>query len=99
MKNMTLLSRFVPICTALVLLASCATTSQKTCPAGTQNLPDCPPLNAIDDPEINELYESRTWLPSKEIEEDLIELGKQADIPVQHARTKFLGPTDHAAID
>ena len=99
MKPVALLHRTVLLSATLLLLASCATTSQKTCPAGTQNLPDCPPLSAIDDPAINELYESRTWLPAKEIEEDLIELGKQADIPVQHARTKFLGPTNHAAID
>jgi len=99
MKPVALLYRFALLSITLMLLASCATTSLKTCPAGTQNLPDCPPLSAIDDPDINELYESRTWLPAKEIEEDLIELGKQADIPVQHARTKFLGPTDHAAID
>jgi putative cardiolipin synthase len=99
MKPVKLLDRIILLSATLLLLASCATTSQKTCPAGTQNLPDCPPLNAIDDAAINELYESRTWLPAKEIEEDLLELGKQADIPVQHARTKFLGPTDHAAID
>lgn len=85
---------------ACLVLASCAATPRPaTCPAGTQDLPDCPPLSAIDDPEINQIYEDRTWLPSKEIDEDLIELGKQADIPVQHARTKYLGPTDHAAID
>jgi len=99
MKSFTLLQRTILLSATLLLLASCATTLQKTCPTGTQNLPDCPPLSAIDDPEINELYESRTWLPAKEIKEDLIELGKQADIPVQHARTKFLGPTDSAAID
>jgi phosphatidylserine/phosphatidylglycerophosphate/cardiolipin synthase-like enzyme len=56
-------------------------------------------LGAIDDPFINQLYESRTWVPAKELDVDPIELGKQADIPVQHARTKFLGPNDHAAID
>jgi putative cardiolipin synthase len=100
MKPATPLSRSILLSVTLMLLASCAVTPpQKACPAGTQNLPDCPPLSAIDDPEINELYASRTWLPSSEIQEDLIELGKQADIPVQHARTKFLGPTDHAAID
>jgi len=38
-------------------------------------------------------------VPAKELDVDPIELGKQADIPVQHARTKFLGPNDHAAID
>jgi putative cardiolipin synthase len=100
MKPVTLLSRIAGLSAILLLLAACAATpSQNSCPAGTQNLPDCPPQNAIDDPQINQLYADRTWLPSREIDEDLIELGKQADIPIQHARTKFLGPTDHAAID
>ena len=100
MKPVTLLSRIAGLSAILLLLAACAATpSRNACPAGTQNLPDCPPQNAIDDPEINQLYADRMWLPSREIDEDLIELGKQADIPIQHARTKFLGPTDHAAID
>ena len=86
--------------TVLVLLASCsASPHQPDCPSGTQNLPDCPPLGAIDDPEINELYADRTWVKESETGVDLIELGKQAEIPIQHARTKFLGPTPHAAID
>jgi phosphatidylserine/phosphatidylglycerophosphate/cardiolipin synthase-like enzyme len=83
-----------------VLLTACAATPKpEACPAGTQDLPGCPPLSAIDDPEINAIYEERTWVPARDIEEDLIELGKNAEIPIQHARTKFLGPDDHAAID
>ena len=83
----------------MLFSASCVTTpSRSACPAGTQNLPDCPPLGAIDDPRINELYADRTWMPEKDTGEDLVELGKQAAIPVQHARTKFLGPTDQAAL-
>ena len=100
MKNPTLPFKLFMLPAVLLLLVSCAVTPPApNCPAGRQNLPDCPPLGAVDDPEINALYDSRTWLPSREIQEDLIELGKQADIPIQHARTKFLGPTDHAAID
>ena len=84
----------------LLLLGSCAVTPfQEACPTGTQNLPDCPPVGAVDDPEINELYENRSWVPSRELEEDLIDLGKNAAIPIQSARTKFLGPSPHAAID
>lgn len=84
----------------LFLLASCATAPrQEVCPSGTQKLPGCPPIGAVNDTEINELYEKRTWNPQSEIKIDLIELGKQAEIPVQHARTKFLGPSAHAAID
>lgn len=83
----------------LWLLGCAATPSQPACPAGTQQLPECPPVGAIDDPEINRLYADRAWVPAKDIEEDLIELGKNAEIPVQHARTKYLGPTSHEAID
>lgn len=86
--------------TALLYLAGCATTAQQeACPPGRQDLPSCPPLGAVDDPFINELYADRTWLSPKELPADPIEMGKQADIPIQHARTKFLGPSDHAAID
>lgn len=100
MKNIPSHYRFTLLLAASLVLASCATAPAKNdCPAGRQDLPGCPPLSAVNDPEINELFDSRTWLPAREIEEDLIELGKQADIPVQHARTRFLGPSDHAAID
>jgi phosphatidylserine/phosphatidylglycerophosphate/cardiolipin synthase-like enzyme len=84
----------------LFLLAGCALTPKpEPCPPGTQELPSCPPLSAVNDPFINEVYEKRTWVPPKELGVDPIELGKTAEIPVQMARTKFLGPNDHAAID
>ena len=92
--------RITSILASILFLASCATApKQGVCPAGTQDLPDCPPLEAVDDPEVNEVYRRRTWLPAKEVDVDLIELGKEAEIPVQDARTKFLGPSPHAAID
>ena len=84
----------------LLLLGACASVSkQESCPPNTQNLPSCPPLGAVDDPFINELFEDRTWAPGHKLDFDPIELGKKADIPTQHALTKFLGPTRHAAID
>ena len=92
--------RITSILASILFLASCATApKQGVCPAGTQDLPDCPPLEAVDDPEVNEVYRRRTWFPAKEVDIDLIELGKEAEIPVQDARTKFLGPSPHAAID
>jgi putative cardiolipin synthase len=84
----------------LLFLGACASVSkQEPCPAGTQELPFCPPLGAVDDPFINELYEDRAWAPGHKLDFDPIELGKAADIPVQPALTKLLGPTPHAAID
>ena len=97
---MFICTRILALAAMCLVLASCATVVPPlNCPEGRQNLPDCPPASAIDDPEINQLYQDRTWLPSGEIEKNLIELGKQAEIPVQHARTRFLGPDKHAALD
>ena len=84
----------------LSILAACAAAPQPVpCPAGTQDLTGCPPIGAVDDPFINEVYASRTWKPAEELEVDLIQRGKEFQVPVQSARTKFLGPDDHAAID
>jgi putative cardiolipin synthase len=84
----------------LLFLGACASISkQEPCPPDTQDLPSCPPLGAVDDPFINELYEDRTWAPGNELDFDPIELGKKADIPIQPALTRLLGPTAHAAID
>jgi putative cardiolipin synthase len=84
----------------LVALSGCATWERSAaCPAGTQDLPDCPPAGAIDDPFISELHAQRTWIPGDQLDIDPVELGKQAEIPVQHARAKFLGSTRRGALD
>ncbi|MDH3902892.1 MAG: phospholipase D-like domain-containing protein, partial [Xanthomonadales bacterium] len=44
-------------------------------------------------------YEYRTWKPPKEVGEDPVAYGVNADIPVQGARGKILGPDDEGAID
>ena len=89
------------VASALVfLLASCATAPrQESCPAGTQDLPDCPPIGAIDDPQINELWAGRSWMPPEDHGLDLVAIGKNAEIPVQSARARFLGPTAREAIE
>ena len=49
----------------LLWLTGCATTgSPDDCTANTQNLPDCPPLEAIEDPYITSLYWQRAWQPT-----------------------------------
>ncbi len=83
-----------------LLQAGCATTpTTPSCPPGTQNLPDCPPLSAVQDTEIDRIYKYRTWIPPKELEEDPIAYGMNADIPIQGAQGKVLGPDDEGAID
>ena len=57
----------------VILLASCATAPrQESCPAGTQDLPGCPPIGAIDDPQINALWADRSWVPPGDLDVDLV---------------------------
>ena len=36
-----------------LFINACASVPEQQCPAGTQNLPDCPPAEAVDDEKIN----------------------------------------------
>jgi len=69
------------------------------CPPGTQNLPDCPPPEAIDDPFITTLYWQRTWQPENVHQVDVVEIGVELDIPIQNARAKFLGARSEDALN
>jgi phosphatidylserine/phosphatidylglycerophosphate/cardiolipin synthase-like enzyme len=77
----------------LVTMPACVSVGVKPedCPAGTQQLEGCPPIGAIDDPQIAELYASRTWRSADEQEVDPIEFGRTADVPINSARAKFIG--------
>lgn len=90
---------FTVISLIILLLNACASVEQKQCPAGTQNLPDCPPLNAVDDQKINKLYQMRTWIDESDLTIDPIKLGAQAKIPINSAATKILGPSHEDALD
>jgi len=84
--------RIVSFATLALALFACAGPPTYQCPVGTQNLPDCPPANAVNDEQINKLYASRTWVPPRELTIDPIKLGEEAKVPVNQARTKLLGP-------
>jgi len=83
----------------VLLLNACASVPQQQCPAGTQNLPDCPPANAVVDERINAIYELRTWLRPSERDIDPIKLGEEAQIPVNLAQARVIGPTHDDALD
>lgn len=85
--------RNVPLVALALLMGACASQQYQHCPPGTQPLPDCPPLGAVDDKDINKLYASRTWRPPRELTIDPIKLGEQAQVPINLARAKLLGPT------
>jgi putative cardiolipin synthase len=90
--------RIIPLAALALLLVACAGSPTYQCPDGTQNLPDCPPANAINDENINRLYTSRTWQPPRKLTIDPIKLGEEAQVPVNLARTKVLGPKHDDAI-
>lgn len=81
-----------------LLLVACTGPQVYQCPAGTQNLPDCPPANAVNDEGVNKLYASRTWVPSKKLTIDPIKMSEEAQIPINRARTKVLGPSHDDAL-
>jgi phosphatidylserine/phosphatidylglycerophosphate/cardiolipin synthase-like enzyme len=81
------------------MVGCAALVPSEPCPPGTQNLPDCPPPEAIDDPFITALYWQRTWQAEHVHQVDLIKVGVEADIPVQNARAKFLGARSEDAVN
>lgn len=77
-------------------LYACAAVTIKPegCPEGTQKLEGCPPIGAINDARIAEIYAERTWRSSNELDVDPIEYGRDAKVPINHAQAKFIGSTD-----
>ena len=94
------LLRAVIILATLAGMSACVSTGVKPedCPAGTQKLPDCPPLAAVSDAEILDLYESRTWIDPDDLEEDAVEYGRDAKIPINQSGAKFIGSTDEGGL-
>ncbi|MDH3991374.1 MAG: phospholipase D-like domain-containing protein [Gammaproteobacteria bacterium] len=83
-----------------ILLAACTTPGPAdSCPANSQDLADCPPPEAIEDPLISALYLRRTWVSADEHQVDVVDIGVALDIPQQNARTKFLGARSEDALN
>ncbi len=84
----------------LLLLAACATTDipASKCPADRQQLENCPPLEAVDDPHINEWYRIRSEMTPEEIGQDPLQMAIESEIPVKSARARLLGSSEADAI-
>ena len=83
----------------VLLINACASVQQVACPDGTLDLPDCPPAEAVDDENLNEIYQIRTWLPPSKLTIDPIALSKEAQIPINSSRAKIIGPSHAEAMD
>jgi phosphatidylserine/phosphatidylglycerophosphate/cardiolipin synthase-like enzyme len=85
---------FLPV----IILAGCAIFQQEHCLDGGSNLPECPPIDAIEDDAITDIYDRRTWVPPSKLKIDPIVLGEAAQIPINSARVKVIGPSHEDAI-
>ncbi len=83
-----------------LLVTGCASFDipAERCPAGTQALPNCPPLEAVQDAALDRWYDQRQWLPASERDQDLVQTGIEAEIPVQKARAKILATNERDAL-
>lgn len=79
-------------------LVSCVSPRVHECPSGTQNLPDCPPAQAVNDEDINRLYTSRTWVSPEQLTIDPIAASEDARVPVNNTLAKIIGPTHNEAV-
>lgn len=76
----------------LCVLGACAATPQQPpCPAGRQDIRDCPPEGAVQDPVVNSHYEQRTRVDALSLNIDPIKLGMKAEIPTNDALGKIVG--------
>lgn len=83
----------------ILLLNACSSVQEQQCPTGTLDIQDCPPVVAVDDETINEIYDIRTWLPSSKLTFDPIKLGSEAQIPINSAQAKIIGVSHSEAMD
>ena len=76
------------MCLLAITLFGCASVPQQQCPVGTLNMPDCPPIDAVADKTIDDIYKIRTWVPPSKLTVDPIKLGEEAEIPINSAQAK-----------
>ncbi len=91
--------RILQLVIIAVFLNACASIPGQQCPAGTQKLPDCPPAEAVDDEKINAIYELRTWVPPSKLTIGSVKFGEEAEIPINSADAKIIGPRHDEALD
>jgi len=93
-------SRLIALLLLVSLLAACATPgSKRVYPLeSTRQLLDEASANAGNDEYIRQLLDSRSWVKYKHLQEDPIEIGKRANILVQHEEVKIIGPSQEDSL-
>lgn len=89
---------FIRLSCLVLLVSGCSIFSAPlSCPAG-QAGSACIPDNAVEDPDVARLHDSRTWIKPQEMLFDPITVGKEAEIPVQNAYAKLIGPSQQDSL-
>ena len=93
-------SRLLALLLLVSLLAACTTPgSKQVYPlVSTRQLLDEASENAGNDEYIRQLLDSRSWVNYKHLHKDPIEIGKRANIPVQHEEVKIIGPSQEDSL-
>jgi len=92
------LSAYLRLSCLILALGGCASLGpQASCPAGQVD-PTCMPADAVEDSSITRLHDSRTWVKTDDMEIDPVQFGIDAEIPVQGAYAKLLGPSQQDSL-
>ena len=82
----------------VLFISGCASLGQQaSCPAGQVDSA-CIPADALEDADVTRLYESRTWVKPGDMKIDPIRFGMDAEIPIQGAYAKLLGPSQEDSL-
>ncbi len=85
---------------AVLFLSACAATPQQPpCPAGRQNLPQCPPEGAVRDQVVEAHFKRRQKFDNENLDVDLIKMAMEADIPAKDAMGKIIGSSYEESIN
>ena len=89
---------YLSLCCLIFIVTGCASLSQApSCPAG-QVGSACIPADAIEDETVSRSFKFRTWIKPDDMQIDPIRLGMDAEIPIQDAGVKILGPSQQDSV-
>ncbi|WP_455219720.1 phospholipase D-like domain-containing protein [Kaarinaea lacus] len=85
------LQKLFLIAILVLFLNACTSIQEQQCLPDTLNIPECSPSDAVEDKTINEIHSLRTWVAPSKLTVDPIQLGKEAQIPINSAQAKIVG--------
>ena len=92
------LSPYLRLSCLILVLSGCASLGQQaSCPTAQVD-EACIPADAVEDSSVTRLHDSRTWVKPDDMEIDPVQYGIDAEIPIQGAYAKLLGPSQQDSL-